>query len=879
MKTYNKRLLSILAGVLVVILVSAVFIQPVFTVGTEELKLSLSGEVSGEDVIGRSRTASVPSAQEIDAQGYDTTLPAGFEVAVEDSSSVLYFRKDTGEVALKDKATGQVWLSNPDDYGSETMVEGTTRQRIGAQLTVFYYDSKGSYGQMDSYNDCIAYGNMAYDTADGCLKVTYRLGKTVVTAADVPQQMTKTRFEKFTGDMDKADRDYLLDQYGLATLEGANDSFKEKLIKKYPNIESDDIYYLKFDSARILTKVKAIWDKAGYTFEDLEADNRENQVKTEEISRAHFAIVLEYRLIDGALQVTVDGSKLEYEEDIPPHEIRLLEYFGAGNGQDKGYMLLADGAGSLIYYNNGKTQETAFSMPVYGANTVADTESQYIVDNKMSLPVYGIKRGSAAMLVTIDRGQSLCSVNARVAGMQNSYNTAYPSFIVTDHEAVTISTDSVQHYNEKDPYRGQYVVTYHPLGEKNADYIDMAQAYRQWLLKDGVLSRKTVSKEYPLMLSYICGVPSTKLVLGFPTDTVKALTTFEQAESMTKSFLEQGTKGLAVRIEGWMNGGLEQQYVGRVQVEKALGGKAGLLSLKQYLEQQGIAFYPDAYVSSVFAKGNGFSPSRDNIRSLSRDIAVRYDYDSMNRYKIDNTRVIYQLLPSHYLSAVTSLLNGTQKLKLGSLALPDLATNVYSDYRKNKEYNREESMEQAVLALKQLSGAQSLAMSNPNAYGLAYSGYVYDLPISDSSYRLCDEAVPFYQAVIRGLVDYVSPSLNYQDDYQQALLSAVEFGSGLQYTLSASTTAMLKDTDYNHINRGLYTDWQPTIVNSYQKAAELLTPLQGVEITGHSRRSVNVYRTDYANGTNVYVNYNDRSVTVDGVRIEGRSFAAVSGGI
>ena len=878
MKTYSKRLLIIFLCILLVVLVSSVFIAPIFTLSASDLNIHPGSQSASAESAGRSESSQLPGAKEIDAQGYDTKLPAGYAPVLEDQKSAVYFQKETAEVAIQDKSTGQVWLSNPENLDSETMVEGTTKKRIGAQLTVSYLDAKGNIGQMDSSNDCIAYGNMTYQVKDNCLSVNYRLGKTVITSADVPQQMSKARFEEFTKSLSVTDRNYLLAQYGLASVKNAEASFKKIMVQKYPNIEKTDIYFLKYDSTRILTQVKAIWDKCGYSSDDLSYDNKENKVVTEVTVRPYFVVCLEYRLVDGALQVTMDSGKLQYEKQIPPYTISLLEYFGAGGKNDKGYMLLPDGSGTLIYYNNGKTKASAFSMPIYGKNTVTDTEADYLADNKLSLPVFGIKRGAAALLVTVDSGASLCSLNARVAGLSNSYNTVYPSFLATDYDVSQLSEDSKQIYTEQQPYRGKVVITYHPLDPDHASYIGMAQAYRSMLLENGTLKKNTVSDSYPLLADYICGVPSKTLFLGVPVKSLKAATTFSQVRDITAMLKSEGVNGLSVRLEGWMNGGLAQKYVGSLQIEGALGGAAGLAELNAYLKKNGIAFYPDVFISTVFDKGNGFNVPEQNIRNLCRDIAVRYFYDYMNRYRTYDGRVIYQLSPTFLGKASNAFIKGYAQTGIAGFSLPDFASLLYSDYRVGRACNREDSLSKTTDSLERLAGSGEIAESNPNLYGLTYGSYVYDLPTEDSHFRLCDESVPFYQTVLRGLVDYVSPSLNYASDYETALLEAVEFGSGLQYTLTGENTAVLKDTQYNYINKGHYSDWSEIVAKDYAKAASIMKPLQGVEIVGHERISENFYRTDYADGTSVYVNYTDKTQSENGVSVDARGFAAAKGG-
>ena len=210
--------------------------------------------------------------------------------------------------------------------------------------------------------------------------------------------------------------------------------------------------------------------------------------------------------------------------------------------------------------------------------------------------------------------------------------------------------------------------------------------------------------------------------------------------------------------------------------------------------------------------------------------------------------------------------------------MADLGADLWSDFTADKSMNREEIAAAQAEALSGLTETLTLALRNPNGYALSAADAIYDLPSSDSGFRIADEAVPFYQAVVRGSIPYVSEPINYQDDCRMAFLQAVEFGAGLQYTLTWETTALLKDTDYAWINRGRFTDWEATIREQASAAAAVLSPLAGVEMTGHERLDVNVYKTTYANGAAVVVNYSGEAVTVDGVSIPAMDFALVKAG-
>lgn len=873
MKAYHKRLLTIALTLVLLMCVSSVFISGVFSVDARQLQIAPTGSALSTEKLNRS-TGMVPTAAEINADGYDTVLASGFEQVLADDKAILYFKKKTAEVALQDLATGQIWYSNPQDRDQESQVSGTTKLRLGAQVTVTYYDQKGAFGQMDSYNDSIEYDGMTWEVKDDELLVSYYIGKTVVTLGDVPQQISKSRMEQFISVLPEEDQEDLLKNYKLASIEGRDEAYIENLVKKYPNVINEDVYYLTKDSNRILKKIKGYMDQCGYTYDDLDYDNAVNQVEVEESSRAHFSVTLSYKLDNGALVAAIKGDSLAYDEKIPPYEIRFLEYFGAGGKEEQGYMLVPDGSGSLIYYNNGKTNETVFALKMYGADTVSSTDSAYVADKKASLPIFGVKNGQAALLVSIEQGAPLCTINARVAGMQNSYNTVYATVMTTAVDFMQIS-DSRQIYFEETPFREDVVLRYQPMAEADNDYMGMARSYRQRLLDSGVLTEQQ-DGVYPIALDLIGAVPSTAVVAGIPVKAMEAVTTYAQAADIVQS-LSDLTAHMWLRLEGWQKGGMRQPMQTKIQPEQVLGGAEGWKTLVAKAEANGWLLLPEVYLATDL-DGTGLTVKWSSIRDLCRDVAVRYDYDYISRYRRYNGHAIYQLTAERFLYQAEAFGADVQKNGLVSAAVADLGVDLWSDFTKDKSMNRVAMAEAQTDALTGLAQHVTLALRNPNGYALEATDAIYDMPCTDSGFRIADEAVPFYQAVVRGSIPYVSEPINYQDDCRMAFLQAVEFGAGLQYTLTWETTALLKDTDYAWINRGRYSDWEQTIREQASSAAAALTPLAGVAMTGHERVSFNVYRTTYADGSCVVVNYGSEPAAVDGVTVPAMDFVLMKAG-
>ena len=145
MKSYHKRLLTVVLSVALLLALSSAFITSAFHVDAAQLNLQPAGDVRSLAFVGRS-DGELPSRDEIDADGYDAVLTDGFELALQSAAAALYFNKQTAEIALMDANTGHIWYSNPQDRDRETMVEGTTRKRLGAQVTVVEFLDKVGAG-------------------------------------------------------------------------------------------------------------------------------------------------------------------------------------------------------------------------------------------------------------------------------------------------------------------------------------------------------------------------------------------------------------------------------------------------------------------------------------------------------------------------------------------------------------------------------------------------------------------------------------------------------------------------------------------------------------------------------------------------------------
>lgn len=875
MKRHIRRLI-ILVGVYVLIIAAFVlFINPLLDSGEGTL-----GSASGyfaPDEMGSSRTISSRAYRELTGAAQETPLPEGFALALENDALQLYLNEKTGEIALRNKQAETIWYSNPQDRDTEALLNGNPKNALGGQLSLVYHTDAGKQGRMDSVNDCVANGGLSSEIDGDRLVVTYDFRRDKITINDLPNQISAERYDQFLQNLDADDQKKLNSYYKLMTSEGLSDSVLAKMEADYARIREHDVRYISLSATttteRSLRRIAELWETAGYTQEDYEFDMVENQLELEQTERVFFTIPVEYSLDGDGLVVRLRTEAMDVSSNANIYSISLLEYFGAGGLEDDGYLLLPDGSGALMYFNNGKSRYSQFSMGVYRRDQATTPYSRFQVEQGVKLPVFGIHKGTESLFAMLEEGASKATLTAGVSGMVHSYNAVYPSFAVVNAEVVVLTQEARTSGNlltEKSPYQGDYVVRYVPLWGEDAGYTGMAKHYRAYLRDAGILVDREASESLPVVATTIGAVTEQKIVMGVTTDGVLPITTYADAAAMAQDLKAAGLDGLMVRYQGWFNKGLWQTYAGRVSYPGELGGKKGYESLVQALDEQDIPFYPEVFFQSVRGLGNGYSSRNMSLRSLSRDVLYGGEYDYISRTMM---HAFFRVSPAKVGKVVEDF---EARYPYGTgISLADLGNYVNTDFNIKQPVDRESAVGLLAQAAAQVHERHPVMAVSPNVYLLPSVDIIIDLPCEDSWIEVVDEAVPFYQMVLRGSIEYVTRPLNYMADYRTGLLQAVEFGAGLNYLMMQAEPAVMKDSYFYYLYTGSYSQWVDTMVEDYARVSQDMNVLQGLAMTDHKRLSDSLFMTEYENGTRVYVNYADDAVTHEGIRVGGKDYKVV----
>ena len=652
-----------------------------------------------------------------------------------------------------------------------------------------------------------------------------------------------------------------------------------------------------------LPEIIRIVQESGYQPEDIQHDHRINNLDQPRPNNMVFAIPVEYRLDGPDLLVNIPVDEISYPQDIineqgnktdfPLHAIELLEYFGAADSEQAGYIFVPDGPGALIRLNNGKINALPYIQPLYGLNYTTMPQKEKLNNLQQNyLPVFALKEGSQAWLAIIEEGDALASIKADIAGRNNSYNSVWTKFTTIPKGTVTLQMET-ENENEQGRerliniyqsriYQGNIRLRYRFLSGTAANYTGMALSYQEYLQQKG-LSRLTPADDIPFYLELIGAFDQKEVVLGAPRQVVKPLTTYRQAEEILQELIDGGVSNIKLKYNGMLAGGLAQQFPSRFRPEKVLGQQRDFQRLTSFLSAHQISFYPEVCFLNVYRDSlfDHFRAGSDAARFLDYGVARIYDYN-LATYQYQPDEHVTILSPHRLDSLLSQFLSDLTRDQLTGISLREMGRQLNSDFRKDPTalVDRQQSL---VLIQRQLEKLKqhkfSIMVNGGNGFLLPLVDHIVNMPFTGNNFNIIDQEVPFFQISLHGYVNYATPPLNLGEESRRGLLKALETGASPYYKWTYQPSSLLKGTSYAHdLLASYYRDWLSEAGELYREVNQVLHGLQDKRIIGHRQLAENVYLTSYENSCSIVVNYNQQAVTVNGITVAAEGYQVLEEG-
>lgn len=527
------------------------------------------------------------------------------------------------------------------------------------------------------------------------------------------------------------------------------------------------------------------------------------------------SVPVSYALSDGMLTVSVDCQRIDNSCDATIGTIELLPFFGCDKiGQKGDYFLLPDGCGELMYLDAGN-EATTVTLKTYGSDCGLNDTG----DNKALVACFGRKNGESAILCTATGGESLCSINAKRADSTSGYNRAWAKFEITP----TKESDGYL-YVSGSTYEGSITLSYRFLST-GSDYISMAGALRELLIRQGALRENATEKDedYPFNLSLIMSQDGI------------CLTSFNEANELLTNLKSKGFSHINLILKGVYEDG-------SVKIKDDLGSDKELELLMETQNDDSVAIFSDYSIYSCGSSAKSITGEKIGLASHKKIS------DSLN-----------------------SLIRDIREQDFKGIYINDAGESLYTDHS-NKAYSIRENVKNAITKVfGSVFASKKIMMNCGNLYTLKYASGIVGLP-STSSRGDSDgfETVPFIQAVLHGLVDYSLEGINLNSDSKAQMLKSVEYGAIPYYEWYCTDDMSEEEDSYYYMNS------LGDAKAYYDRMKSELSSLRGKRITSHEKVVTQVYLTRFGEDIGVYVNYSDKAVTVDGITVDSGSYALVS---
>ncbi|NCU25230.1 hypothetical protein EOM86_00745 [Candidatus Nomurabacteria bacterium] len=806
----------------------------------------------------------------------DETLKAssGLQFIESNGQLELYADGSTTEIAVKVLSSGKMWYSNPQNRNDDQLAEPNNKRKLSSQIDIEYNNAADQVSGMNNFGDSIEIGQYYFAKIENGIRITYDIGKKK-RIFNVPQVISASRFEDIIlNKLDEDKKDYLLARFDFYSLEDeTSEEIRKDLLEKMPKLEQENVYAIAGNLAEfVMEKIEAIFAETGYTYEDMIADNEYHGVPLP-VPSTTFTVPVDYILDGDTLLASVRTAHIVYPENFRITELRFLNYFGSAGLNDEGYIVLPDGSGSVMFFNNGKENLPPYKARVYGSD-LSDMDSDRL--NKplqVYLPVYGISRSGSGYLAVIESGAEISSVNAYVSGYLNSYNCVYPSFVLTTKTKLSVPYWRTNDLNifQQSYFTKDLSVRFMFLDEGESDYTGMALRYQEYLLETGGIEKTVSSADLPFYLDLLGAIEYKDSILGIPATPIKALTTFPQAQQIFSELKVNGADNIVIRYLGWSNDGLNSTAMNRIKVQRQLGGSRALNSLLQTVNKDGGIVIADVDLQYVFKKTlfDRYSSLFDSPKTILGETAYTSFDNIATGARVNKINMVSPAKLAGYAEKTFGKLSA---LGIKGVSPAHLAEDVYSDYSKKNYIDRQDSATVSKEILKSYSSQGFVLLADdPNAYALSHLNHITGIPSSSNHYYCTDDDIPFYQIVLHGIVSFAGEPINMASDYETEFLKTIEYGSAPHFTWMYAENKELKKID-THYYSVYYGEWLNQACEMYKDMNEALSEAVDKRITGHEKILPGVSKTVYENGTVIYVNYNDVPVSTDSETIGARDY-------
>lgn len=794
-----------------------------------------------------------------------TSLPGnkGYKLVCQSDVLQMFLNEKTSDIAILDLRSGEITYAVPPEADDDPVANKSNKNYLKSHVIVNYFNTSRKEGIYDSFSMAVDRDQVTYESIENGVRVTYQMGDFSNAMGIVPMYITPERFDEIHAALSEEDAAAFARYY----TENSDVSGMRQLLKAARN------------NKRTKVKIQGYLESVGFTEEDCaEQMAMAGSSITVPVS---FTIPVEYRLEDDHLDVSIPVCGIEEKGGASIFRIQLLRNFGAQDAAGSGYMVVPNGDGSIIRFNNGKTNVGAgtYSQFVYGIDMLAADYTVTENANDAAMALFGLCKENATILATIEDGASLASITAGVSGSINNYNYAYAAFVVRGSETLemfgTTGNEASLPIVEPVPYDHNLTVRYTFLDDAHQGYVGIADYQRERLIAEGVLKPKNENGDIKLYCDVLNGVQMRKFFLGKQYTGMTAMTTFDQAGEISNQLAGLGITNQSINLMGWFNRGYYHDVANRIKIPGKLGGKSGLEQLNETVSENGGSLYADvafqrvpynskrydyqAETSKYYGSGYVASFGQVSPVTLRRTSSLGY---SETQYDLVSPKFLVR-----YVDAFTQRIG---KYDVDGISLRDLGSDLHSDKKRSEQIHREEALDVVSAMLSKVEDTgKNILVNKANDYAWSIADDITNLPLDDNDYIIVDANIPLYEMIVHGSIDYCGGVYNLTDaDHERKqILTMLEYGAAPHFLFTWEETTAMKYSGMNAKYATTFANWSEKAAEVYHEVNDVLSQVSGEKMVSHEILASGVRKIVYSNQVTIYVNYSNQELSADGLTV------------
>lgn len=773
----------------------------------------------------------------------------GYTELYRNDNFIFNYKQHNGVFAITDRRNGYTWKTGIDhdfDQFIERTVELFIEQNPDATPEEIEAVAKPIEDQMNNTREGIANSliTIEYFNRDNVSNPTTTIGssaKTFIIAEDPNNPGTNSVQERKSDSMDTS---------------------------KVNKINNDDTHYrvdFKFKRIDIEIKVHVYFSLDGIRFEI-----RDDELGGEDIDMLG-AITL------APFMGAYGGKQFEYNKDTADWDIPTLKL------RNPGYMLVPDGSGALIRFEDYASKLSGYTGYVYSDNLAQqrqhfNTVPNYVPFENPTMPLFGVAVGNqqAAFLAYATSGEEFMQVIARPNDSSDSYNLTNYNII---HSRFVYNKVYTQYYNE---FGGNYPSLFENRNRfdvnmnyaflsgdgsttgYSADYVGMALKYRDVLHARGILSYKEdTTGDIPTRIDFV--MSDAKNALVGTQDVV--VTTIKQVEKILTQLKDDGVTNINSGLYGYQKGGITLGHKSKPNWSNSIGSKGEFDKVITNLAKAGID------VSLAL----NYSQVTEEQMSLTRNVSKHVNgwyIEETDRRKVGVAQEFYLARPSKIVSWIKSNEKATRSLGIESMTFEGFTNRLYADYS-GQDTTVTKAIELYQNALDQISEKHLVNAVKPNQYLWAYTDRFLQTPMFSSQYLVQTDTVPFLQLVLNQSMELFSTYVNFSFYNQRDILRMIDYNTYPAFVLTHNPSYELASTNAADYYSTQYIYYMDMIKNVQAQMNGALSSVQNAKWINRTVLAPGVILNAYDNGIKIVINYTDTAYTHAGVTIDALAFGLV----